>query len=612
MDFSLVYLETLPLSQIQSLLKTFDTENNLVREHLLTLSLEVRKKIAADRGNIIYMIWKKMRTIDGTFARIYDLCHPDGTPKEISATFNNDDYKLKMAALIAKLQSYYSDQIITTFGLQFRDANFKTELKKSDNKLISSICTALKTLESRKFNPDVFKKRYGILPNQIVDDSVINYICFQDGNLRTLVDTDGVKEFNSRYERTPEDNARGRIIINFYYDDKLDEFFLEVSGPWLRCTFLETALMQAVYSAKLNYDLDKKYAKSQDGIPNFMKWIDEAMLRCAKSVEFTKLIQIMYPSFRTALFTGRRTGHYLFLLLQNLYFGDNFSQFIKMDTSDPQNPIPVCTVPSNSLMLGNTSSLGTSSFDSWYTLSNMSLPCLTPTGTIAHEMMMGASCLFSRMDNNPINLPLSQVIVHHMFEILVQNKIGGPLPGLSDTLGTPSFFAACKFLHVTPGVEFLSHITSARQDSGTLEEYISNAQKYGYTGAIMASEIEGCESMDTAAKLGYKSAGAGGFYGDRRSVWDPSNEFESSNNMAVKIVKIEFDGHVDYPVKLSDIEGKLSIKMDLPPDQISALVYRAMRLRNDFTWTPETPSITIDQIFNINSAHGILDRLPWE
>merc|ERR1712226_157539 len=76
-------------------------------------------------------------------------------------------------------------------------------------------------------------------------------------------------------------------------------------------------------------------------------------------------------------------------------------------------------------------------------------------------------------------------------------------------------------------------------------------KKYNYNGAIMASEIEVAEDMNTAASLGYQLFGAGGFFGDSEHAWDKNVK---NISMAVKVLRVHIDGQPSkyFPVKTGD------------------------------------------------------------
>jgi len=496
----------------------------------------------------------------------------------LSATAFNDLYKWTMMPVIRKMESLKGNKITVTFGIDLRDPEMRKAMK-SDPALVTRIHDALKSLETRTFDKTLFTSILTGPRKPILIDADITAICDNNGAARTLVDAGGVQELNTRYDQTDEDKAAGRVTISFYKKADIEYepgeeggvHFIEATGPWHRVTWLETSMMQCVYEAKLRYDLEKK------GIP-YGEWLYGALLRCAKSVAYTRMIQAMKPGKMTpALFTGRRTGGMAFLLLQNLFFADHFVQFAPGAVQDGDKTL--C--------------LGTSSCDAHYILKKLALGCLNPAGTHAHELSMVSSILYPQMDKNEQHLPLTQVLGHYMYMKLVWEKGGkvGPMPMLPDTLGTRAFLRAANYVTVD-GKPFLDKISSARQDSGKLKDFVQNMKDFGYTRGMMASEIDDSSTLLEAANLEFASFGAGGFFGDSEKVW--GNKDAASNSMAVKAVRVSYtkgaesydgipyievvgDTVTGYPVKIGDPKdgrdprltgGKLSIdknKIELVP-----------------------------------------------
>ena len=183
---------------------------------------------------------------------------------------------------------------------------------------------------------------------------------------------------------------------------------MEATGPWHRVSWLETSMMQCVYETVLRYNLELEKT-------SYMHWLNGALLRCAKSVAFTRLIQSKSTQqIKPALFTGRRTGGLLFLLLQNLFFAEHFYQF---------NAPGAVTA---NLLLNKqpdiTECLSTSSCDAWYILTKkLQSPCcypsLNPIGTHAHELQMVISTLYPHLDKEYV--PYSQVLSYYLYYKLV-------------------------------------------------------------------------------------------------------------------------------------------------------------------------------------------------
>ena len=550
---------------------------------------------AHDQGKELLEIWLSARSDD--IGKLIDLFDEEGVYKKpIPATAFSDLYKWTMMPVIRKLETYKSDSVTVTFGIDLRDDKMRKAMK-NDPKLCEAIHASLKRLELRPFDRKMVTSVIDNLTGSILTAADIDAFCGPEGGERTLVDVRGVKNFGDRYDQTDEDRARGAVTISFY--ENPDVFykkgekgvhFIEATGPWHKITWLETSMMQCVYETKMRYDLAKKEK-------TYKQWLYGALLRCAKSVAYTRLIQSKHDIV-SALFTGRRTGGLLFLLLQNLFFADHFKQLGSLWSG---------------AIAGNfteTKALGTSSCDSWYLLTNMGLPCLNPSGTHAHELSMVTSVLFPQVDQNEFHIPVTQVIGHYLYSELVWKKMGkkGPMPMLPDTLGSRGFMRAAKYLTIPDesGKQqpFLNIISSARQDSGDLSDFAENMKDFGYTGSKMASEIDTTGTLLEAAELGYNSFGAGGFFGDSEKVW--GNKDASSNSMAVKAVRVMYkdDGKFSidgipyiknegemitgYPVKIGDpaerskpqlAEGKLSLDKNLPVEILEKIKTYAETVR---------------------------------
>lgn len=215
---------------------------------------------------------------------------------------------------------------------------------------------------------------------------------------------------------------------------------------------------------------------------------------------------------------------------------------------------------------GATRCLGTSSVTSHYWLKNAGVPdtlILDPAGTHAHELSMSLSAVFGELDDR-VGAPLSQLVGHMAYFFLSMpngdvRKEGRKnlMPMLPDTLGTFAFMRVASRLTVPFGAHkgqgVLEVIGAARQDSGTLADFAALMHSFG--GALMASEIETPADLQTAARLGYKLFGAGGFMGDSEKAWDGGGHTNRSNiSMAVKVLRVYINGErSDFaPVKTGD------------------------------------------------------------
>jgi len=486
----------------------------------------------------------------------------------LRATCFNDLYKWTMLPVIRKMEEL-KGPITVTFGVDLRDPEMRAELN-SSTELQGDILAALQSLKTRPFDRTLFE---AVLANKnlkpIVTDDTIESICGPVGSPRMLVDGE---VYTAEGLRTASDE--NLVTISFYKkvgakysnantSDGLQ--IIEATGPWHKVTWLETSLMQCVYEAKLRYDLRKKAI-------TYNEWLYRALLRCAKSIAYTHLIQdSVAPTFLPALFSGRRTGGFIFILLQNFLFADHFVHLSKE---------------------GSHKALGTASCDAWFELGNKKIPCLPPVGTNAHELRMVAATLFPQLDVNSELIPYSQVLVDYMYQTIVLPQTKGFMPMLPDTLGTRAYLKAASCVMMN-GAPYLKNITMARQDSGNLSDFKANMADAGFAGKTMASEIDTTASLLEAATEKYDYFGAGGFFGDSEKVW--GNPETPSNSMAVKAVRVVYTGPtgiehplitykdgkiVGYPVKIGDpgsrlnpslTKGKLSLDKTLDPGMIKQI-----------------------------------------
>jgi len=570
----------------------------------------------------------------------------------LSATTYNDLYKWTMTPVIRKLEQV-KGQITVTFGIDLRDADMRRALRDSNptgvaSGLILEIHNALRSLETRQFNRDLFDMVLSGPRANLLSESDKIAICGTRESPRTLVDAGGVKP----YGVTPnaEEMSDDTVSIYFYYradknyDAEQGVHFIEAVGPWHKVTWLETTMMQAVYEAKLRHDLRLKGA-------SYGEWLYSALLRCAKSICYTKEVcKRTGKTILPALFAGRRTGGLQFTLLQHLLFADNFQQFAG-PAQGGVKPLPNSHCTESELPC-----LGTSSCDAIYILrSKLNLPCHNAVGTHAHELSMVNSVLFADSDFD--NLPYSQVISHYLYYLLTFKKTGGMMPMLPDTLGTRPFLLASSRSVLSDQTPFIEQITSARQDSGQLDAFIQNMKDFGYLNpdgssivrssllppnktTLMASEIDTTATLLEATDLGYHYFGAGGFYGDSVKVWDDKRI--SSNSMAVKAVRVSFRpsenqmgvfeeypspiielhaSHVTgYPVKIGDTvpgqegiiaQGKLSIDRNLDSGRFEAIKDFARKIRGfagrpGTVHTDATPAVSLTSMMKINGFGDLL------
>jgi len=498
-----------------------------------------------------------------------------------SATWFNDLYKWTMypvMRLVEKQAKFGGTPIHVKFQVDIREQSVRDALKEPE--LQKLVFEALNKLKDRTFERDIFEQ-VSIEKGNILSTDDIDAICIdtkEPDNKRHLVQ---VVSSNPN-DPVPED---GVVIRCFYRDDlhydvpKVKEdgtleqegepglLVIEAEGPWHLVTWLETSMMQCVYETY------HKRKLSMGGEGAYNTWLSKALLRCATSVAYTRIMQ-MCGGPTPALFTGRRTGGLPFLILQNLFFVDHFKQFVPPPTGSKP------TIGLYSALEEATACLGTSSVDAVLYLRTLLLPLengitrnlmkkvdalnvLQFAGTHAHELSMVLSVLYHELDVNPLKLPFSQVLGHYLYEELVRKKTLGPLPMLPDTLGTPAFVIAASIL-LKDDKTFLSFVNSARQDSGDLVDFETILDTIGYKGGCMASEIDDTATLLKASLLSkFNIFGAGGFFGDSNKVFDDTG---INISMAVKVVRVEctYNGEqvpsLPPPplptVKISDKDGR--------------------------------------------------------
>lgn len=490
------------------------------------------KKQASKKGKRLLDRWLYYRAADITKVTSLFEWSNGKYRGNLSATTFSDYNKWTMMSIIWHLYDFIKaktgkNTFKVTFGVDIRDEKMRKAINK-DEQLKIAIQRALINLSQRKFKKEIFEamNRDSRLLNKTLKSECIDYIC----DSRTLAKDVIYDKTGKKPNYIDKDDE---VHIYFYKvtgakDDSKDTedglWFIEARGPWPRVTWLETSMMQAVYEAYLRYNLEKlAKEKNITQAKAYERWLYGALLRCARSVAFTRLVQTrdQTKQMTPALFTGRRTGSYLFLLLQNLFFAHHFRQFNPTD---------------------KTMCLGTSSVDCYYELKNLGLNYLTPVGTHDHELSMVISVLFPYFDKNKFDLPLTQIIGHELYRFLSAVPRPTPLgmvmfPMLPDTLGTAAFMKAANLVKMSDGKSFISLITSARQDSGKLEDFLKLMTDWAYSGEKMASKIDNTEILLKAARLGYSTFGADDFFGDSAKVWNPCL---SSPYMAVNAVNVEY------------------------------------------------------------------------
>ena len=523
-----------------------------------------------------------------------------------SATIANDFYKLSMAPVLDAGEKLARGKVVVTFAMDIRDKRLAARLLENDGGIRDDVIRALDAMKFRRFDHNVVLAAVHGKPFESFWRQNIERICGPSHAADTLIrarrpDDSSAADFHGDtvvYNRRvlPSEVADGLVALCVYVDGdskssmqsacselRHEKLHIEATGVWNKVTFLETAMMQAVYQQVLVHHL------RQHAVP-MGKWLYESLFRCHLSIDFAKSC---CASMKGALFAGRRTGHHVFTLLQSWYA----SRFY-----------PNC--------------IGTSSMDAWYTLSRKleMQKIVPPVGTHAHELSMVFMSLFPGLDANEERIPFSQALVHSMYYRLVHQGFPGPMPMLPDTLGTAAFLKAAEACEVTPmlagepqldaaKVKLLSVITSARQDSGSLRGFKNVLSLYpDYKGSMMASEIDTKEDLVAAASEGYASFGAGGFMGDSEKVWNVNTD-KLSASMAVKVVRVYVDGKrtAVQPVKLGDGEDDAKVTCDavLPFPEYSKIVEDAKCVKSAALEAPHAQrSVDLDYMLRV-----LLDQL---
>lgn len=495
----------------------------------------------------------------------------------ITGTTHNDYYKLTMAPVIAWAESVMNGTVNVCFGTDIREILFAQQLLENRNEIRDDVIKALNDLAGRRFNPDIVKQAVSGKSIQGFWEQNSERIFGTPDSPNTLIRSHRPAGANPRdfhgdtviYNRplTIADVADGGVAITVYIDPNAKyaidrtqppmKVYIEAMGPWGRVSYLETTIMQAVYAVALQHHL-REQQKS------YGQWLYEAMFRCHLSMRHT---QIECPNMSGALFSGRRTGHHVLTLLQVLYL----SRFQIVEGG-----VGKC--------------IGTSSVDAWYTLAHQLgfRNIVPPAGTHAHELSMVFASLFPQLDKIQAGVPFSQALSHAMYYTLVHKGHPVPMPMLPDTLGTPACLialASCWVQKMENGaqtddpVRLLLVMTSARHDSGSLEEFKALMDLYKSSQedlmnpklGMMASEIDDNKSMKTAHSLGYGTYGTGGYMGDSEKVW-PTTDTKFSASMAVKAVRVFVGPDQQKPsIKLGDANDTLKITGDTSMEHESYL-----------------------------------------
>lgn len=520
----------------------------------------------------------------------------------ITASCYNDYYKLSMAPTIFYLQKLRGGVAIGTFAVDIREKSIRDLLDVNTDGITDAVIQALNALQHRTFDYNVILETVKGKPCEAFFHTKEGRAIFLNDNdiPRTLISTTsphGVPVYPETVICSvpimdPTKLAPGQVVISVFMalDAKTGEqrLHIEATGEVNKVSYLETTMMQAVYQTALNHHLAKRQC-------SFGQWLYEALFRFYLSATFAGT---QCPGMTGFLFAGRRTGHFLLLLLQTFL----------------AKKIPGAKIA------------GTSSFDAVYFLINKlgvdPASIIGSVGTHAHEIQMLAQALFAWLDKSPANpehLPLWACVSTYLYYLTANKGMPGPMPILPDTLGTRSFMKAAECFMVHPmkdgvldtstWVSLLSLINSARQDSGDLGEFARTMHEYpDFKGSLMASEIDDKEKLLEASDQGYSTFGSGGFKGDSEKVWNVTNQdlkYRLSASMAVKLVRVwlmqpESTVRCPNPVKLGDGKDRSKVTLDtlLPKSMFDEVIADAELVKSSAEAKPHSDHLFYCKVTN--------------
>ena len=373
------------------------------------------------------------------------------------------------------------------------------------------------------------------------------------------------------------------VVLSVFFEEGAETPDIRATGFWPWCSWLETPLMQCAYEV-----MHRRYLKViLSGRDNsYGAWMAESLFRTFTGISFLEKPE--NANIKVALFSGRRTGGALFNLLQ-VYLWNMFDK--------PGTPV------------SGGRNLGTSSFWALKTLKDLGHECqIQPSGTHAHELSMTLNVLYGeQLDIYAKGFVGSQVLGHLLYKELSAGKI--PTPMLTDTVGSFSFSnTATQLIDIQTNQPAFCSFTSARQDSGELEDYAMLMRFYAdkvkcRRPTLMASEID---ERDTDFKKaidvqynklseqqfeGYTLAGVGGALGDSEKIdallvfgkpFNKNIHFAASE--AAKITRV-WSGNgktTGYTLKTGDSDNadKVTYDKKAKPNIIAELDERAKRFQD--------------------------------
>jgi len=516
----------------------------------------------------------------------------------INAFFANDLYKLSMAPVIHHV-TFDNGGCVVQFKVDLRTySTFNEDLKRnyvtnSSSTFEKDLVEALDKLKEREFDRDTFDDLVNVPYNPDANPPVAKWkdntqflYPIKDRNLTATTIQEIMDHYNNIsgadlsdsdfYEGTcilkcipvPKDStAQCPVALSVFFVPGDESPDIRATGFWPWCSWLETPLMQSAYEVMHRYYLKEILPKIRPPRSNtYGAWMAESLFRTFTGISFLQKTKPKDPSkepIKVALFSGRRTGGALFNLLQ-VYLWNMFDK--------PGTP------------LAGGRNLGTSSFWALQTLKKLRFPCqIQPSGTHAHELSMTLNVLYGvELDRYDRGFVGSQILGHLLYKELSAGNTATPM--LTDTVGTRSFLETAIQL-IYGGKAALCSFVSARQDSGTLEEYKQLMEYYAVTIAkckmpsLMASEIdERNQDFEKAMDLHYELAGVGGALGDSEKIDHEMvldiREWPSSKNKeplitafgaseAAKITRVwGGNGTSGYTLKTGDNAGKDKVTFD--------------------------------------------------
>lgn len=599
-------------------------KNSAIKIHI------TRKKKQGEGVEEVDVSFEELLTDDPAFATIIsNFKYPDdgdtSTVEDIkgliNAFFANDLYKLSMAPVIHHV-TFDNDGCVVQFKVDLRTFSAFNEALKTQyvmnpgSTFATDLVRELDKLKERMFDSAMFESYVNVPYNQDADPPVPRWkdpaqfiYPIVGRNLTATSRKDEIIEFYNNItgaELTDADfhgdtiilncipvpkdpNQQCPVVLSVFFEPGAESPDIRATGFWPWCSWLETPLMQCAYEVMhqqyLKVIMPNEPSIKESGRSNtYGAWMAESLFRTFTGINF---LQKTEKPIKVALFSGRRTGGALFNLLQ-VYLWNMF------DT--PGTPVK------------GGRNLGTSSFWALKTLKDLGHECqILPSGTHAHELSMTLNVLYGdELDIYDKGFVGSQVLGHLLYKELSAGKTATPM--LTDTVGSFSFSnTATQLIDYQTSKPAFCSFTSARQDSGELEDYAMLMGFYADKAkcirpALMASEIdERDKDFQKAIKVqynkitdgqfdGYTLAGVGGALGDSEKIdamlvfgmpFDKNIHFAASE--AAKITRVWGGNRKSgYTLKTGDSYSKDKVTYDkkADPDITTELLARANRFQD--------------------------------